>query len=158
MAAARAAASAYGLSLYRYLGGINARCLPLPMMNVVNGGAHAANNLDIQEFMIIPTKAKTFFEAARWICETYHTLKKEIKSRFGVEATNVGGEGGFAPPLNKTEQALFLLEEAIKNSGYGRKIRIAIEPDKGRNMAMACKGSIPVTWEATTPKKLLAGQ
>jgi enolase len=94
MAAARAAALAHGLPLYRYIGGINARCLPLPMMNIINGGAHAANNLDIQEFMIVPVGAKSITQAVQMGAETFHSLKKILKDK-GL-STAVGDEGGFA--------------------------------------------------------------
>ena len=95
MEAARAAAQAYGLPLYKYLGGINARCLPLPMMNIINGCAHAANNLDIQEFMIVPVGAKSMAQAVQMGAETFHGLKKILKDK-GL-STAVGDEGGFAP-------------------------------------------------------------
>jgi len=127
MAAARAAASAYGLPLYRYLGGINARYLPLPMMNIINGGAHAANNLDIQEFMIIPVGAQTMFQAVEMGAETFHTLKKILKDK-GL-STAVGDEGGFAPNLKSNEEAIKLIISAIKSAGYkpGKDIGIALD-------------------------------
>ncbi len=104
MAACRAAADAFGLPLFRYIGGINARCLPMPMMNIINGGAHAANNLDIQEFMIVPVGAKSIAEAVQMGAETFHCLKK-ILSDEGL-STSVGDEGGFAPNLKSNEDAL----------------------------------------------------
>jgi len=127
MAAARAAASAYGLPLYRYLGGINARYLPLPMMNIVNGGAHAANNLDIQEFMIIPVGAQTVAQAVEMGAETFHTLKKILKEK-GLN-TAVGDEGGFAPNLKSNEEAIKLIISAIKSAGFkpGKDIGIALD-------------------------------
>jgi enolase len=127
MAAARAAAQAYGLPLYRYLGGVNARVLPIPMMNVINGGAHAANNLDIQEFMIIPFGAKTFSSALQMGAETFHALKKILKSK-GLN-TAVGDEGGFAPDLGSNEAALALIIEAIEKAGYkpGKDIGLALD-------------------------------
>ena len=127
MAAARAAASAFGLPLYRYLGGINARCLPVPMMNVVNGGAHAANNLDIQEFMILPFGAKSISQAVQMGAETFHTLKKILKEK-GLN-TAVGDEGGFAPNLKSNEEAIVFIISAIKSAGYkpGKDIGIAID-------------------------------
>jgi len=127
MAAARAAASAFGLPLYRYLGGINARYLPVPMMNVVNGGAHAANNLDIQEFMILPFGAKSISQAVQMGAETFHALKKILKDK-GLN-TAVGDEGGFAPNLKSNEEAIIFIISAIKSAGYkpGKDIGIAID-------------------------------
>lgn len=127
MAAARAAADAFGLPLFRYLGGINARCLPLPMINIVNGGAHAANNLDIQEFMIIPVGAKSIVQAVRMGAETFHSLKKILKAE-GLN-TAVGDEGGFAPDLGSNEDAIKYVISAIKDAGYkpGRDIGIAMD-------------------------------
>ena len=127
MAAARAAADAYGLPLYRYLGGINGRTLPIPMMNIVNGGAHAANTLDIQEFMIVPIGAKSLAEAVQMGAETFHALKKILKDR-GL-ATGVGDEGGFAPDLESNEDALVQVMAAIEAAGYrpGKDIGIALD-------------------------------
>lgn len=127
MATARAAASAFGLPLYRYLGGINARSLPVPMMNVINGGAHAANNLDIQEFMILPFGANSISQAVQMGAETFHTLKKILKEK-GLN-TAVGDEGGFAPNLKSNEEAIKLIISAIKSAGYkpGRDIGIALD-------------------------------
>ena len=127
MAAARAAASAYGLPLYRYLGGVNARSLPIPMMNVINGGAHAANNLDIQEFMIVPAGAKSISEAVRMGAETFHHLKKLLKGK-GLN-TAVGDEGGFAPDLESNEEAVKFILEAISLAGYKPGIEIGIALD-----------------------------
>ena len=127
MAAARAAAAAYGLPLYRYLGGVNARSLPMPMMNIVNGGAHAANNLDIQEFMIIPISAGNISQAVRMGAETFHSLKKLLGEK-GL-ATSVGDEGGFAPNLESNESAIQLIIKAIESAGYspGKDIGIALD-------------------------------
>ncbi len=127
MAAARAAAEAFGLPLFRYLGGVNARCLPLPMMNIVNGGAHAANNLDIQEFMIIPVGAKSVLQAIQMGAETFHSLKKILKAE-GLN-TAVGDEGGFAPDLASNEDAIKYIISAIKDAGYkpGRDIGLAMD-------------------------------
>ncbi len=127
MAAARAAAMAYGLPLYRYLGGINARYLPVPMMNIINGGAHAANNLDIQEFMIVPIGASSICQAVQMGSETFHALKKILKGK-GLN-TAVGDEGGFAPDLVSNEQALQLIMDAIKTAGYkpGKEIGLALD-------------------------------
>jgi enolase len=127
MAAARAAAMAYDMPLYRYIGGINARYLPIPMMNIINGGAHAANNLDIQEFMIIPFGAKSIAQAVRMGAETFHSLKSILKSKNLV--TSVGDEGGFAPDLESNEAAIKLIISAIKEAGYkpGKDIGIGLD-------------------------------
>ncbi|MFZ2631188.1 MAG: phosphopyruvate hydratase [Desulfosalsimonadaceae bacterium] len=127
MAAARAAADAYSLPLYRYLGGLNARFLPVPMMNIVNGGAHAANRLDIQEFMIIPSGAKTFSEAVRMGAETFHSLKRILKEK-GL-STAVGDEGGFAPDFSSNEEAIQMIMAAITSAGYkpGEDIGLALD-------------------------------
>ncbi len=127
MAAARATANAYGLPLYRYLGGINAHILPVPMMNVVNGGAHASNNLDIQEFMIVPFGAQSFSEAVQMGAETFHALKKILKNK-GL-STAVGDEGGFAPDFGSNEEALGFILEAITAAGYapGKQIGLALD-------------------------------
>jgi enolase len=127
MAAARAAAEAFGLPLYRYIGGINARYLPVPMMNIVNGGAHAANNLDIQEFMILPAGAKSFSEALQMGAETFHALKGLLKKE-GLN-TAVGDEGGFAPDLSSNEAAIQYIMKAIEAAGYkpGTDIGIALD-------------------------------
>ena len=127
MAAARAAANAFGLPLYRYLGGINARNLPVPMMNIINGGSHATNSLDIQEFMIIPVGAESVTEAIRMGAETFHNLKKILKSK-GL-STGVGDEGGFAPDLGSNEEAIQLIMEAIKAAGYAPGEDIALSLD-----------------------------
>lgn len=127
MACARAAAAAYDLPLYRYLGGVNARVLPVPLMNVINGGAHADNKLDIQEFMIVPRGAATFKEGLRWGVEVFHHLKK-ILSKRGL-STAVGDEGGFAPHLDSNDAALEVLMEAITTAGYrpGEDIALALD-------------------------------
>jgi enolase len=127
MAVAKAAAAECGLSLFRYLGGISARILPVPMMNVINGGAHADNNVDIQEFMIVPLGAPSFSEALRMGTETFHHLKKVLKSR--GHQTAVGDEGGFAPNLKSNEEAMDVLMEAIAQSGFrpGADIAIALD-------------------------------
>ena len=127
MAAARAAALAYGMPLYRYIGGINARCLPLPMMNIINGGAHAANNLDIQEFMIVPVGAKSITQAVQMGAETFHSLKKILKDK-GL-STAVGDEGGFAPDFESHEEAIKFIISAIESAGYkpGSEIGIALD-------------------------------
>lgn len=127
MAAARAGADAYGLPLFRYLGGLNANLLPTPMMNIINGGAHAANSLDIQEFMIMPVGASSMREAIRMGAEIFHHLKSLLKKR-GLN-TAVGDEGGFAPDLESNEAALVLIMEAIEAAGYvpGTDIVLALD-------------------------------
>lgn len=127
LATARAAANGLGIPLYRYLGGINAGTLPVPMMNILNGGVHAANTVDFQEFMIMPTGAKTFSHGLQICGEIYHTLKKLLE--IGHHATAVGDEGGFAPDLKNTEEVLTYLVDAIKMSGYqpGKDVKIAMD-------------------------------
>ncbi len=127
MAVTRAAAEAFGLPLYRYLGGINARYLPVPMMNIINGGVHAANNLDIQEFMIIPFGAASIAQAVQMGAETFHCLKKILKD--AKLATAVGDEGGFAPDLKSNEEAIKYIITAIETAGYkpGDEIGIGID-------------------------------
>jgi enolase len=127
MAAARAAAAAFGLPLYRYLGGINARYLPVPMMNIVNGGAHAANNLDIQEFMILPFGAKSIFQAVQMGAEIFHHLKNILKAE--GHSTGVGDEGGFAPDLESNEAAIQYIMNAIDAAGYKPGVDIGIALD-----------------------------
>ncbi len=127
MAVARAAADYLGVSLYNYLGGVNAKQLPVPMMNILNGGSHADNNVDFQEFMILPVGAPTFTEAIRWGTEVFHALKAVLKKR-GLN-TAVGDEGGFAPNLGSNEEALQVIMEAIKKAGYkaGSDIYLAMD-------------------------------
>ena len=127
MAVARAAADACGLPLYRYLGGVGACTLPVPMMNILNGGSHADNNVDIQEFMVMPVGAKTFSEALRMGVETFHHLKKVLKGK-GLN-TNVGDEGGFAPSLRSNAEAIDVILEAVEKAGFrsGRDICIALD-------------------------------
>ncbi|MGC4052297.1 MAG: phosphopyruvate hydratase [Paludibaculum sp.] len=128
MAAARAAADAYGLPLYRYLGGVNARTLPVPNMNIINGGAHADNSVDFQEFMISPHGADTFSNAIRMGAEVFHTLKGVLKKR--GYSTAVGDEGGFAPNLKSNDEAVEVILEAISKAGYkpGEQISISLDP------------------------------
>ena len=128
MAVARAAAQSHGLPLYRYLGGANACLLPVPMMNILNGGAHADNSVDPQEFMIAPYGAEKFSEALRWGAEVFHTLKGVLKKR--GYSTAVGDEGGFAPNLKSNDEALEVVLEAITAAGYtpGDQIGIALDP------------------------------
>ncbi len=128
MAAARAAATSLGVPLYRYIGGVNARTLPVPMMNILNGGAHADNNVDFQEFMVMPVGAKSFSEALRWGAEIFHTLKGVLKKR-GYN-TGVGDEGGFAPSVKSNVEAIELVVEAIQAAGFapGSQVAIALDP------------------------------
>ncbi len=128
MACARASAVAFDLPLYRYLGGVNARILPTPMMNILNGGAHADNNVDFQEFMVMPVGAESFSDALRWGTEVFHTLKGVLKKK-GYN-TAVGDEGGFAPSLKSNVEAIEVILEAIELAGYkaGEEISIALDP------------------------------
>jgi len=128
LATARAAATDLDVSLYRYLGGTNARTLPVPLMNIINGGAHADNNVDFQEFMIVPAGAPSFSEALRWGTEVFHTLKSVLKKK--GYSTAVGDEGGFAPSLKSNEEAIESILEAITQAGYkpGEEIAIALDP------------------------------
>lgn len=128
LAAARAAARELGIPVYEYLGGISARVLPVPMMNVINGGKHADNSVNLQEFMIMPTGAPSFREALRWCSEVFHTLKKLLKD--DGYATSVGDEGGFAPNFKSDEEALQYLVKAIEKAGFkpGHDFHIAMDP------------------------------
>ncbi|MBQ3733219.1 MAG: phosphopyruvate hydratase [Bacteroidales bacterium] len=128
LAAAKAAAQETGQDLYRYVGGCNATVLPVPMMNILNGGSHADNRVDFQEFMIMPVGAPTFREAVRMGSEVFHNLKKVLKGR--GYSTNVGDEGGFAPDLKSNEEALEVILQAIENAGYkpGEEVCIALDP------------------------------
>jgi len=131
MALADVAAKAIGQPLYRYLGGASARLLPVPMLNILNGGAHADNNVDIQEFMILPVGAPSFTECLRWGAEVYHALKGVLKAK--KLSTGVGDEGGFAPNLGSNEEALVLIEEAIKKAGF--------KPGKDFYLGLDCASS-----------------
>jgi enolase len=126
LAVAKAAAAEAGVPLYRWVGGAEAHTLPVPMLNVVNGGAHARNSLDLQEFMIVPGGAETFSDALRIAIETFHTLKKLLEER-GL-ATAVGDEGGFAPDLGSSEEAIELILEAIDRAGHADRIALALDP------------------------------
>lgn len=128
MAVAKAAASALGLPLYRYLGGVHAHVLPVPMLNIMNGGQHAANSTDFQEFMVMPVGAESFHEAIRWGSEIYQSLKKVLHDR-GL-STTVGDEGGFAPSLPSNEAPLQLIAEAVEKAGYrlGEQVMLAMDP------------------------------
>ena len=128
LAASRAAADSLGVSLYNYIGGTNAKTLPLPMMNIINGGKHASNNISAQEFMVMPVGAKTFAEGMRMGVEIYHALKKILHDK--GSSTSVGDEGGFAPNLANEEEAIKVIMEAIKAAGYkpGEEVVIALDP------------------------------
>ena len=128
LACAKAAAESLGVSLYSYIGGTNAKMLPVPMMNILNGGAHATNNVEIQEFMIMPVGAPSFHEALRMCTEVFHTLKNTLKEN-GTPAAGVGDEGGYAPNLKKDEDALKVIVKAIEEAGYkpGEDFKIAID-------------------------------
>jgi enolase len=128
LACAKAAAEYLGLSLHQYIGGVNSKVLPVPMMNIINGGSHADNNIDLQEFMIMPAGATSFSEALRMGSEVYHTLKSILNSK-GL-STAVGDEGGFAPNLRSNEEAIQIIVEAIEKAGYtpGKEIFIALDP------------------------------
>ena len=128
LASARAAAASLGLPLYQYIGGVNAKTLPVPMMNILNGGAHATNNVDIQEFMIMPVGAPSFREALRWCAQVFHTLKSVLKAN-GTPAAGVGDEGGYAPNLAADEDALKCIVQAIEAAGFepGKDFCIAMD-------------------------------
>lgn len=128
LAVAKAAAGSAGLPLYQYIGGVNAKTLPVPMMNIINGGSHADNNVDLQEFMVMALGAETFSQAIQMCSETYHVLKGLLKSK-GL-ATGVGDEGGFAPNLNSNEEAIQIIIEAIEKAGFtpGKDMYIALDP------------------------------
>ena len=128
MAVAKAAAATSGLPLYQYIGGANAKILPVPMLNIINGGAHADNNVDPQEFMIMPVGAQSFREALRWSAEIFHNLKSVLKQK--GYSTAVGDEGGFAPNLKSNEEAIDVIIEGIQKAGYtpGEQIFIALDP------------------------------
>ncbi len=127
LAAAKAAAQSTGLSLFRYVGGANAKTLPVPMMNILNGGAHADNKIDFQEFMVVPTGADTFSEGLRWGVEIFHQLKGVLKSK--GYSTNVGDEGGFAPDIQSNEEAIETVLKAIEKAGFkpGEQVSIAMD-------------------------------
>jgi enolase len=146
LAAARAAAQAHGLPLYKYVGGTNSRTLPVPLMNILNGGAHADSNVDIQEFMVVPLGAPTFAEALRYGAEIFHALKKVLKAK-GAN-TGVGDEGGYAPNLASNEEALSLIMEAIQQAGF--------EPGKQVALALDCAAS--EFYDAKAGKYVLEGE
>jgi enolase len=130
MAACKAGAAAKKVPLYRHiadLAGVTEMVLPVPSLNVINGGSHAGNKLDIQEYMILPVGAENFREGLRMAAEVYHNLKKIIKNKYGIDAVNVGDEGGFAPPLDTMEEPIILVNEAIKAAGYEGKVRVGLD-------------------------------
>ncbi|MBK9517203.1 MAG: phosphopyruvate hydratase [Anaeromyxobacter sp.] len=146
LAAAKAAAAAHGLPLYRYVGGANARTLPVPLMNILNGGAHADSNVDIQEFMVVPLGAPSFAEALRYGAEIFHALKKVLKGKGA--STGVGDEGGYAPSLASNEEALAVIMEAIKATG--------LKPGKQVGLALDCAFS--ECFDAKSGKYVLKGE
>lgn len=155
LAASKAGAQALGLPLYRFIGGINANTLPVPMMNILNGGAHAANNVDIQEFMIMPIGAPSFKEALRWCAEVFHHLAKILKGR-GL-STAVGDEGGFAPNLESDEEAIELILEAIKAAGYKPGTDFALAIDAASSEWKAESGYLlPKSQKTYTTDELIA--
>jgi enolase len=129
LAVARAAAAESGLELYEYLGGPRARTLPIPLMNLINGGVHAGNELDFQEFLIAPHGAPSFEEAVRWAVEIYYELKGMLAERYGKQAVNVGDEGGFAPPMRSAGEALEALARAVESAGYKLGSQVALGID-----------------------------
>ncbi|MBL7710902.1 MAG: phosphopyruvate hydratase [Chitinophagaceae bacterium] len=140
MAAAKAAAQSTGLSLYRYVGGANAKTLPVPMMNILNGGAHADNKIDFQEFMVVPVGASSFSEGLRWGVEIFHQLKTVLKEK--GYSTNVGDEGGFAPDIKSNEEAIETVLKAIEKAGY----------KPGDQVAIAMDAAISELWDAKSKK------
>ncbi|OYV07833.1 MAG: enolase [Methanosaeta sp. ASP1-2] len=152
LAVAKAAASSSGMPLYQYLGGVNTTRLPIPSFNVLNGGQHAGNDLSIQEFMIQPTGARTFSEGLRMAAETYHALGKILKGKYGVGATNVGYEGGYAPPLVKTRDALDAIMSALDVSGYDEEIKIGLDSAAS---SFYMEGGYSVDGNRLTPGELI---
>ena len=146
IAVARAAANEAGLPLYQYLGGVNAKTMPIPMMNIINGGEHADNNVDIQEFMIMPIGAKTFKEALRMGAEVYHALKKVLKDK-GL-STGVGDEGGFAPNLESNKKAFDCILDAVKAAGY----------QAGKDIVLAIDAAASEFYDKDKKKYILAGE
>jgi enolase 1/2/3 len=155
IACAKAASNSLGISLYRYIGGLNANILPVPMMNILNGGRHADNNVDFQEFMIVPTCAHSFSQALRIGVETFHSLKK-VLSQSGY-STAVGDEGGFAPSLKSNIQAIELIIEATQKAGYkaGEDVSIALDPAASEFLKTKLTYFISLTAQKRHPKKWL---
>ncbi|MGB7545976.1 MAG: phosphopyruvate hydratase, partial [Methanothrix sp.] len=152
IAVAKAAAASAEMPLYKYLGGVNTCRLPIPSFNVLNGGQHAGNDLSIQEFMILPTGARSFSEGLRMAVETYHALGKILRGKYGVGATNVGYEGGYAPPLVKTRDALDAIMSALDVSGYGEEIRIGLDSAAS---SFYMEGGYSVDGNRLTPGELI---
>ena len=156
LAVAKAAASTYGMWLYEYLGGLNAKTMPVPLMNFINGGVHAGNKLDVQEFMILPLNADSFSEALRIAVEVYHELKQFLKERYGLQAINIGDEGGFAPPMSNTREALNALIGAIKRAGYGPGSDVALALDVAASQLYSDKtGTYRIDGMNLKPQELL---
>ena len=161
LACARAASNALGISLYRYIGGANANTLPVPQMNIVNGGMHADNNVDLQEFMIMPVGGNTYSDALRMGCEVFHNLKKILKNK--KLSISVGDEGGFAPNLASNEEAIKLIIQAIKNAGYkpGKDVFIALDAAASsfyKSGKYELNGEVkPVKWNVDKMIDLYAG-
>jgi len=155
LACAKAAAEALGMSLYQYIGGTNAKVLPVPMMNILNGGAHANNNVDIQEFMIMPVGAKSFKQALQMCAEVFHNLKK-VLAEMG-NTTAVGDEGGFAPNLSKDEEALDVIMKAIERAGFkpGTDFRIAIDAASSEWYQEDGKYHLPKSGQVKTKEELV---
>lgn len=152
LACARAMAAHYRMPLYRFLGGAAACRLPVPMMNILNGGAHAANNIDIQEFMVIPAQAESFREGLRWCAEIYHTLGAQLKQK-GL-STGVGDEGGFAPDLGSDEEAIEEVLAAVEKAGYGGKVTLALDA-AGSEWAQEGGYRLPKRGKAYTTEDLI---
>ncbi len=156
IAIAKAAAATYPMPLYRYLGGAYAHLLPVPLMNIINGGVHAGNDLDFQEFMIVPAGAETFSQAIKMAVEVYQELKKLLKERYGLSAVNVGDEGGFAPPMKEAREALDALVNAIKRAGYEPGSDIALALDVAASQLYdESKGVYKVEGKELKPEELL---
>ena len=155
LAVAKAASATYGLPLFKYLGGIRARVLPVPLMNIINGGKHAGNELSIQEFMIIPMGAKSFKEALTIGCEVYYELKRFLKGKYGLNAVNVGDEGGFAPPMKETREALEALISAIEEAGYvaGKDVALGLD-SAASNFYAIDKGKYFIDGKELGPEEL----
>jgi len=156
LAAARAAAQELGQPLYRYVGGVGATTLPVPMMNILNGGSHADNKIDFQEFMVMPVGASSFSEALRWGTDIFHTLKSVLKKK-GL-STNVGDEGGFAPDIQSNEEAIQLVLQAIEQAGYqpGEQVMIALDPAASEFFEDGMYHFKKSTGEKLTPEQMVS--